>query len=49
MVPPSPNLVAQLYARFLALQSEGRVPADMTFEDYYKVSGISACETEGAS
>ena len=37
MVPPSPNLVAQLYARFLALQSEGRVPADMTFEDYYKV------------
>jgi immune inhibitor A len=37
MVPPSPDLLAQLYARFLALRSEGRVPTDMTFEEFYKV------------
>src|SRR5262245_38052851 len=36
-VPPSPDLIAQLYARFLALQKEGRLPKEMEFEQYYRV------------
>lgn len=37
LVPASPELMAQLYARYLALRAEGRLSRDMTFEDYYKV------------
>ena len=36
-VPPSPELIAQLHARFLALKAEGRLPAEMTFAAYYQV------------
>lgn len=36
-MPPSPQLLAQLYARFLALKEERRLPAAMTFEQYYRV------------
>lgn len=36
-VPPSPQAMAQLYARYLDLQSGGRLPATMTFEQYYWV------------
>ena len=35
-VPASPGLIAQLYARYLALLAEGRLGEDMSFEDYYK-------------
>lgn len=36
-VPPSPELIAQLHARFLALKAEGRLPVGMTFAAYYQV------------
>lgn len=36
-VPPSPGLLAQLRARYLALKSDHRLPAEMTFEQYYSV------------
>jgi immune inhibitor A len=36
-VPPSPGLLTQLYARFLALKADNRLPASMTFDDYYRV------------
>lgn len=36
-VPPSPEVIAQLYARFLALKAEGRLPEGMTFDQYYRV------------
>lgn len=36
-MPPSPQLLAQLYARFLALKQEHRLSAAMTFEQYYRV------------
>ena len=36
-VPPSPDLLAQLYARYLALRAEGRLALHITFQDYYKV------------
>lgn len=36
-VPPSPDLLAQLYTRYLALKSEGRLPGTMSFDDYYRV------------
>jgi immune inhibitor A len=36
-MPPSPQLLAQLYARYLALKDERRLPAKMTFEQFYKV------------
>lgn len=36
-VPPSPEVMAQLYARFLALVAEGRLPNTMTFDAYYRV------------
>ena len=36
-VPLSPDAMAQLYARFIELQAEGRLPASMTFEQYYAV------------
>ncbi len=36
-MPPSPQLLAQLYMRFLALKQERRLPAAMTFEQYYRV------------
>lgn len=36
-MPPSPQLLAQLYARFLALKQDRRLPASMTFEEYYKI------------
>jgi immune inhibitor A len=37
LVPPSPDLLGQLYARFLALRAEGRLAPHITFQDYYKV------------
>jgi len=36
LVPPSPGLMAQLYAKFLELQHDHRLPLSMTFEQYYK-------------
>lgn len=36
-IPASPDLLAQLYARYLSLQADGQLAKDMTFEDYYKV------------
>lgn len=36
-VPPSPELLAQLYGRFLSLKADGRLPPRFTFDDYYKV------------
>ncbi|UJP06881.1 MAG: M6 family metalloprotease domain-containing protein [Nitrosomonas sp.] len=36
-MPPSPQLMAQLYARFLALKQERRLSSAMTFEQYYRV------------
>lgn len=36
-VPPAPEALAQLHARFLALQAEGRLPPEMTFATYYQV------------
>ncbi|WP_410791049.1 M6 family metalloprotease domain-containing protein [Kribbella sp. C-35] len=36
-VPLSPQALAQLYARFLELKQSRRLPADMTFEQYYSV------------
>jgi len=36
-VPPSPRLIAQLYARFLELKQAKRIPGSMTFEEYYRV------------
>lgn len=36
-VPPAPEALAQLHARFLALQAEGRLPPDMSFATYYQV------------
>jgi len=37
LVPPSPDLIAQLYTRFLSLMAEGRLPSGMTFDQYYRV------------
>jgi immune inhibitor A len=34
-VPISPNALAQLYARFLSLIAEGRLPGTMTFDQFY--------------
>lgn len=36
-VPLSPQAIAQLYARFLALKGAKRLPADTTFEEYYRI------------
>jgi immune inhibitor A len=36
-VPPAPGLLSQLYARFLSLKADGRLPANFTFDDYYRV------------
>ena len=36
-VPPSPDLLAQLYARFLELKEQGRLPTELTFEQYFYV------------
>ena len=36
-VPPSPHLISQLYARYLELQAEGRLPDTLTFDEFYKV------------
>lgn len=36
-VPPSPDAMAQLYARFLELKQARRLPRRMTFEEYYAV------------
>lgn len=36
-VPPSPQVLAQLYARFLELRSSRRLPESVTFEQYYRV------------
>ncbi len=36
-IPPSPQLLAQLYARYLALKEERRLPADLSFEHFFKV------------
>lgn len=36
-VPPAPELLAQLYARFLSLQRARRLPASITFEQYFRV------------
>jgi immune inhibitor A len=36
-VPASPGLISKLYARYLSLIAEGRLDADMTFEEFYKV------------
>jgi immune inhibitor A len=36
-VPLSPQALAQLYARFLELQQSRRLPASMTFEEYFWV------------
>src|SRR3954468_6379131 len=36
-VPPSPEAIAQVYARFLDLKQAGRLPQSMTFEDYFWV------------
>ncbi|SFM27475.1 M6 family metalloprotease domain-containing protein [Rugamonas rubra] len=35
-VPPSPTLIAQLYARFLELKENRRIDLGATFEDYYR-------------
>lgn len=35
-VPPSPNLLAQLYARFMELKKSRRLPADMDFMEFYR-------------
>ena len=34
-VPPSPKLMAQLYAKYLELLKERRLPQDMTFEQFF--------------
>ena len=36
-VPPSPDAIAQLYARFLELKEARRLPKGMTFDQYYAV------------
>ncbi len=36
-VPPSPQALAQLYARFLELKQTRRLPRTMTFDQYYYV------------
>ena len=36
-VPPSPQLLSRLHARYLALIAEGRLPPDTTFDQYYAV------------
>jgi len=33
-VPPSPHLLSRLHARYLALIAEGRLPKEMTFDQY---------------
>lgn len=35
-VPASPELIAQLHARFLSLKADGRLPEDATFEEFYR-------------
>lgn len=37
VVPLSPQAIAQLYARFLALKGAKRLPADTTFEDFFRI------------
>lgn len=36
-VPPSPGLMADLLARFEALRREGRLPREMTFEQFFAI------------
>ncbi len=36
-VPPSPDLLAQLYARYLELKGQRRLPGSLTFEQYFFV------------
>jgi immune inhibitor A len=36
-VPPSPEVIAQLYARFLSLKAEKRLPDSMSFAEYYRI------------
>ncbi|MEA3017600.1 MAG: immune inhibitor [Sphingomonadales bacterium] len=35
-VPPSPELIARLHARFLSLKADGRLPEDATFDEFYQ-------------
>lgn len=37
LVPPSPEVMAQLYTRFLALKAEGRLSRDFTFDAFYEI------------
>lgn len=36
-VPPSPNLLLELYAAYKGLQDSNRLPKDITFEQYYYI------------
>jgi immune inhibitor A len=36
-VPPSPGLLLELYARYKGLIADSRLPADISFEEYYYV------------
>ncbi|HEY9218453.1 MAG TPA: M6 family metalloprotease domain-containing protein [Phenylobacterium sp.] len=36
-MPPSPELLATLQARFLSLQADGRLPQSMSFDEYFSV------------
>lgn len=36
-IPASPKLLAQLYARYLSLRKERRIPREMGFEEYFAV------------
>ncbi|MDB5801328.1 MAG: peptidase [Rhodocyclales bacterium] len=36
-VPPSPRLMNQLFARYTELRDAGRLAANMTFDDFYRV------------
>ena len=36
-VPPSPKLMAQLLARFNELKADGRLRAQMSFDEFYRV------------
>jgi len=35
--PPGGDMVATLYARYLALHAQRQLPGWMTFEDFYKL------------
>lgn len=35
-VPPSPELIAELHARYLSLKADGRLPKQMSFDAYYQ-------------